>query len=169
MRGDRIWSFNLDMFTLFSVPRFTSKPWHGSKSSFSLRNIYLYSYNTIQSGIAISGLCTHIGIPVTTYERYNLQHFGHNTDVFTATHLFAALYQKKDCDKTLYQLTQIERIRSPYKFDYTTGSKVFVQLTPLSLQLFVIIESSDKVILQSSADWPHWFANIHDQTKYEHI
>ncbi len=30
-------------------------------------------------------------------------------------------------------------------------------------------ESSDKVILRTPADWPRWFANIHDQANYEYV
>ncbi len=70
---------------------------------------------------------------------------------------------------TLHQLAQIGRTRSLYKFGCVTSYKVFVQLTPLSLRLFVMTESSNKAILRSFADWPRWFVNICDQAKYEYV
>ena len=49
------------------------------------------------------------------------------------------------------------------------GYKVFDRLIPFSLRLFVMTESSNKVILRSPADWLRWFANIYDQAKYKYV
>src|SRR6266566_7128286 len=62
--------------------------------------------------------------------------------------------QKKDCDRTLHQFTQIGTIRLLYKFGCATGFKVFDRLIPPSPRLFnMSSESSDKVILRSFVDW----------------